>query len=411
MPEGRLLVCVSGGADSMALLHACVRGGRECLVVHCDFHLRGAESERDREFVESQCERLRVPLTVRHFDVPAYQREHGVSLEMACRELRYEAFREIAARQGCVRIVVAHNRDDNDETMLLNLLRGTGVSGLCGMSPDTGTLCRPMLDISRAEIEEFLSRIRASFVTDSSNLTSDFKRNFIRRELLPLIATRWPGVSKSLARTRRNLQECRRLCDEAMEPWLDLDPGFLPADTYERAPSRPLLLMEWLKGRGASPSQIDEMAEGLRPGRSWSLREGRVAMTREGLRLHPLAPETAPLDFEVEKLPLTPEVMERVKANRDERVLYYAGDETLYFRTPRAGERMAPMGLKGTKLVSDLLREGGVDLPSRATYRLCVDSRERVIWMPGIKRSRHLAVRPGRDTHIFCLRLKICDGK
>lgn len=407
LPQGRLLVCVSGGADSMALLHACVSGGRECMAVHCDFHLRGEESERDRRFVEQECARLGVCLKVEHFDVPAYQREFGVSLEMACRDLRYAAFRRIADSEGCVRIVVAHNRDDNDETMLLNLFRGTGVAGLCGMSADNGSVCRPLLETSRGEIEEFMRRTGNGYITDSSNLTSDFKRNFIRRELMPLIAGRWPGIGKSLARTRRNMQECRSVCDDTIAAWIEsIDSDFLSAEVYGAVSSRAMLLTEWLRGHGVSPSQIDEMSEGLRPGCSWRLRDVEVCMCREGLRLYPLDGDEVTPEFEVERLDLTDEVMDLVRANRDEKVLYYSGGETLGFRPPRAGERMAPMGMKGTKLVSDLLREGGVDVALRARCQVCVDALDRVIWIPGVKRSRHLAVRPGVDTHVFRLSLK-----
>lgn len=405
LPEGRLLVCVSGGADSMALLHACVLGGRDCVAVHCDFHLRGAESERDREFVESECARLGVALRVEHFDVEAYRLAHGVSLEMACRELRYAAFGRIAGEEGCVRVVVAHNSDDNDETMLLNLLRGTGVAGLCGMSGDTGVVARPMLGVSRGQVEEFMRETGNGFVTDSSNLTSDFRRNFIRRELLPLIATRWPGVRKSLARTRRNLTECRRVCDSAMEPWAVAAAGdLLPAEVYEGAPSRSLLLAGWLRGRGASATQIDEMACGLRPGRRWRLSGCEAVMSREGVRLRFPGPDGECGGWRSgERLELTREVMELVRTNRGESVLYYRGGGELRFRRPRRGDRIAPMGMTGTKLVSDVLREAGVDVCGRQACLLCVDASDRVIWIPGVRRSRHLAVRFGRDRHVYRL--------
>lgn len=389
----------------MALLHACVEGGAECVAVHCDFHLRGEESERDREFVEERCRCLGVPLRVVHFDVPAYRREHGVSLEMACRELRYAAFERLAAEEGCVRIAVGHNRDDNDETMLLNLLRGTGIAGLCGMSADTGRIVRPMLGISRAEIEEYMNHCGYSYITDSSNLTSDFKRNFIRRELLPLIAVRWPGVSKSLARTRTNLAETRRVCEKAMAPWLAKDPCFLSAEAYVGAPSRALLLMDWLEGRGASSAQIDEMAAGLRPGRRWAVREGEVCMSREGLRFHGKEEMSAMPECKGGVLPLTEETMRMVRTNIGEATLYYSGAEKLTLRPARKADRMAPMGMSGTKLVSDLLREAGVDVSRRRNYPVCVDSSDRIIWIPRVKRSRHLAVRPGRDCEVFWLRL------
>ena len=131
--EGRLLVAVSGGADSTALLHCLCRLKRDCVVAHCNFHLRGAESDRDQSFVEELCRQHGVSLNVIDFDVEEYCRNHKVSVEMACRELRYEWFASLLEKHGCTRIVVAHNSDDNIETMLLNLFRGTGIDGLVGI--------------------------------------------------------------------------------------------------------------------------------------------------------------------------------------------------------------------------------------------------------------------------------------
>ncbi|MCM1319391.1 MAG: tRNA lysidine(34) synthetase TilS [Muribaculaceae bacterium] len=400
LSEGRLLLCVSGGADSMALLHACHRSGYPFVVVHCDFHLRGEESERDREFVVNACERLGVKCVQVHFDVPAYMSAHGVSEEMACRELRYAEFKRLMHELECVRIVTAHNRDDNDETMLLNLFRGTGVTGLCGMKADTGTIARPLLEVSRAEIETYLKEIGEKYITDSSNLSTEYRRNFIRRELLPLIATRWPGIHKTLARTRRNMQSAERALTEAAAQ-LPLEQDFLPAETYNSAADKSLLLLRWLSGRNPSPTQIDEMAESLRPGCHWQLPDGIVAMQRDGLHLH--TDELSPNKYTMTCAPLTNELMAEIRANRDNNVLYYSGGEQLTFRHWRVGERLAPFGFKGTKLVSDLLHEAGIPAPLRAKYQVAVDSQDRIIWIPGVRRSRHLCVRPGHDTCVYIL--------
>lgn len=405
LPEGRLLLCISGGADSTALLRACVAACRDCIVVHCDFHLRGDESERDRLFVEHLCKRFGVEVIVEHFDVETYMKEHGVSIEMACRELRYAAFRRLKAEYGCSRIVVAHNRDDNDETMLLNLFRGTGVRGLCGMSADTGEILRPMLDISRREIEDYLSDIGQSYIIDSSNHSTDFRRNFIRHELLPLIATRWPGINKSLERTRHNLQACNELCEAAAVEALKGHSDFIPRGVYDTAPSRSVLLTEWLHDLVVSPSQIDEMSAGFRVGRRWRLTAHDVVMCREGLRIYEHKKRTEPPVAQVKCLPLTAEVMAEIKASRGEELLYYNGEE-LHFRTPRKGDRMAPLGMRGTKLVSDLLKEGGIPVHERDSFYMAVDSKDRIIWLPGLKRSRFLTVKEGEDKNVWCMSLK-----
>ena len=134
-PNDKVLVCVSGGADSVALLDVLCRGGYECVVAHCNFHLRGEESDRDEQFVQSLCSERGVRLYVKHFDTFLYARERNVSVELAARELRYTWFAELARQEGCAAVAVAHHQNDQAETVLMNLRRGAGVKGLCGIWP------------------------------------------------------------------------------------------------------------------------------------------------------------------------------------------------------------------------------------------------------------------------------------
>lgn len=409
--EGRLLVCVSGGADSMALLHACVRADIECIVVHCDFHLRGDESERDRRFVEWVCRQKGIPCKTVHFDVPTYMEKHGVSLEMACRDLRYATFRQLKDELGCVRIVTAHNSSDNDETMLLNLFRGTGVRGLCGMEADNGEIARPLLRITREEIERFLAALNVRYITDSSNLTSDFRRNFIRRELLPAIEKRWPGVRKALDRTRKNLKECDTLCKSSIATALPADKKLLPYETLKSFPSAGILLHAFLKDYGASPSQIDEIAAGIRPGCRWLLKRASIYMDKQGIHAYPLSNEKEDnsLRISIEKIKLTAALMTQIKENKDKLILYYSTQESLKFRQPRRGDRISPIGMNGSKLVSDLLHEAEIPLPFRSLYPLLEDSSGRVIWIPGIRRSRLYTVQLHTHEYVYKMRVDMSD--
>lgn len=197
----RVLVCVSGGADSVALLDVLQRGGYECVVAHCNFHLRGAESDRDEQFVREVIgERLKAKgekLWVKDFDTVGYAQEKGISIEMAARELRYRWFAEVAAETGCKAIAVAHHQNDQAETVLLNLKRGTGIRGLCGMrakshlgarSQEPGVktipIIRPLLCTTRDYIEHYLKDIRhLPWVDDSTNTDISIKRNAIREQL------------------------------------------------------------------------------------------------------------------------------------------------------------------------------------------------------------------------------------
>ena len=185
----RVLVCVSGGADSVALLDVLRRGGFECIIAHCNFHLRGDESDRDEAYVRGLAAECRVH--VKHFDTTGYAQEKGSSLEMAARELRYQWFAELAQQEGCQAIAVAHHQNDQAETVLLNLKRGTGIRGLCGMraknaNPYGGEvpIIRPLLCTTRDYIEHYLRNIRQlAWVEDSTNSDIQIKRNAVREQL------------------------------------------------------------------------------------------------------------------------------------------------------------------------------------------------------------------------------------
>ena len=187
-----VLVAISGGADSVGLLDVLLQAGYACIAAHCNFHLRGEESNRDEQFVRDLCARLNVPLHVASFDTNTYAREHGLSIEMAAREQRYTWFGTLAQEQGCQAIAVAHHQNDQAETVLLNLLRGTGLRGLAGMRPksanaysDNGIpIVRPLLCTTRDYIELSLRTKRhLSWVTDSTNMDTSIPRNALRTQL------------------------------------------------------------------------------------------------------------------------------------------------------------------------------------------------------------------------------------
>ena len=188
----RVLVCVSGGADSVALLDVMVRGGYECIVAHCNFQLRGEESERDERFVRSLAEQKGVEVCVTRFDTEDYAKAHQLSIEMAARRLRYRWFDEVARAHDCKAVAVAHHQNDQAETVLMNLRRGAGLRGMVGMralstNPETESeipVIRPLLCTTREYIRHYLRDIRKmAWVEDSSNTDTSIRRNAIRQEL------------------------------------------------------------------------------------------------------------------------------------------------------------------------------------------------------------------------------------
>ena len=188
----RVLVCVSGGADSVALLDVLKRGGYECVVAHCNFQLRGEESERDEQFVRRLAEQMGVELCVTRFDTQEYAKVHQQSIEMAARELRYRWFDEVARAHGCAAVAVAHHQNDQAETVLMNLRRGAGLRGMGGMRARSENpmaeseipVVRPLLCTTRDYIRHYLRDIRKmAWVEDSSNTDTSIRRNAIRQEL------------------------------------------------------------------------------------------------------------------------------------------------------------------------------------------------------------------------------------
>lgn len=284
-----VLAAVSGGADSIALLSAlsCIQN-LSLTAAHCNFHLRGNESDRDQRHVEETCRHLGVQLLTKDFNVSNYIRNHpGTSLEMACRDLRYDWFRSIMGNAGIQRVATGHNADDNIETMLLNMLRGSGTSGLRGMAADNGFVLRPLLEISRKEILEYLETKGLGFVTDSSNLASDYRRNFLRNEILPLLRSRWPGADAALSRTLHNIREESKVVNRFIETTTNQDADSISTTTIVGFPSPELLVRRFIESFRPFTTTASEIVGAIHAGKSdvrrWNLPGGMIELRGEKL--------------------------------------------------------------------------------------------------------------------------------
>ncbi|MBN1108020.1 MAG: tRNA lysidine(34) synthetase TilS [Bacteroidales bacterium] len=206
----RILAAVSGGIDSMVLADLLTRAGFDFGIAHCNFSLRASESDADEALVRSYAAKDKKAFFSIRFDTPGYAREKGISVEMAARELRYEWFEKIRSENGFDLIAVAHNLNDNIETMLLNLIRGTGIAGLTGIRPEAGRIIRPLLFATRKSIEEYALKHRVSFREDQTNSDTLITRNKIRHEVIPLLMQINPSVEFTLNETTERLLEVKR---------------------------------------------------------------------------------------------------------------------------------------------------------------------------------------------------------
>lgn len=216
----KYIVALSGGADSVCLLLWLHNQGEVAAAAHCNFHLRGEESNRDEHFVRLLCERLNIKLFVTHFNTTQEAESTGESIEMAARRLRYTWFKTLLAQTGCQAIAVGHHQEDNAETILLNLVRGTGLQGLTGMqqlSHKQGfAIYRPLLSWTKADILQYLDAHQQNYVTDSTNADVQYRRNSIRHEVLPLLQRLNPKVVQAINQMAHHLTETQSVYAEAI---------------------------------------------------------------------------------------------------------------------------------------------------------------------------------------------------
>lgn len=216
---GRVLCAVSGGADSMCLLHMLWSARRELgieiVAAHYEHGLRGEESLRDAEFVEGFCRDNNILCVVSHGNVAEYAEKNGLGTEEAARRLRYEFLEKTASELGCDRIATAHNADDNAETVIFNLCRGTGLAGLCGIPPVRGRIVRPLLDMTRADIERYLDSNGIPHVEDSTNALDDYSRNIIRHRVTPTLRELNPRFAEAALRTSELMRQDADFIDGA----------------------------------------------------------------------------------------------------------------------------------------------------------------------------------------------------
>lgn len=410
-----IIVALSGGADSVALLAALSESGYKCIAAHCDFHLRGEESERDRRHAQSVADMLDADYEEVHFDVEEYRRRHGVSVEMACRELRYNWFRGLSGRHGGIPVAVAHHHDDNVETMFLNLLRGTGISGLTGMKPRNGIIIRPMLEATRVQIEDYLSSKGIDYVVDSTNLQNDVKRNRIRNLVLPLIHSQFPDSDRGFTSTMDNLSRTdslyRELISERRSRYVSdsgsrIDIARLTSEIQEA----PTMLYELIRDRGFNYTQsaniISAHLSGTSSGRrfytsGWTalLDRGSLVIRHNDSHGNDAESFTINLDDTSLQAPgITVSHIENdaLQFDRSGMTLFLDpsamdGKPQFEIRHWREGDRMAPFGMKGTRLVSDIFSDAKLSVSDkRKTWILTRNGM--ILWVIGLRTSRHFCV-------------------
>jgi len=402
-PGSKVLAAVSGGIDSMAMLRLLHDAGINMVAAHCNFGLRGDESNLDEAFVRTEVGKLGIPCRVEHFDTTAYAAQNGLSIQMAARELRYRWFHELSVRENFDAIVIAHNRDDRIETLLINLARGTGIHGLTGIRPKNGKIIRPLLFASRREIEDYATTHDVGFREDSSNITDKYARNYIRHHVIPGLEPYFPGIQQTLDRDIDHFSTVELFYNEAIERYKNQvvttkdDLMYIDLQGLFQTPSPTLLLYEILKPYGFSNSIAAEILEEHKypSGRQFFSDTYRLVCDRQSFILQKISqkiePEylidghtlyiDVPIRLEIEKFDKYPGYIPDTKpeiACLDGSKLQYP----LLLRKWKHGDTFRPLGMKNMKKLSDFFIDAKLSLIEKERCWMLVSGGQ-IAWIVG----------------------------
>lgn len=401
-----LFCALSGGADSVALLCVLLELQVPVRALHCNFQLRGDESFRDEEFVVRLCREKGVEMEVRRFDTRGEAKAAGESIEMAARRLRYAWFAETDRP-----VAVAHHADDNVETLLLNLLRGSGLRGLAAMRIDNGRgILRPLLGVTRAEVLAYLAELQQPFVEDSSNTDTAYRRNAIRHRILPQLRRIYPSCDRTLAQTLVRLQAAEEIYQIGLDclsrEWAPVIEGdkicFSLAPLAGRHPIGGTWLYEQLSPFGFDAVTVDAVFT-ARTGALFYTPTHCATRTATGLEIVPIGETTLPA-LHIDESVRTPDFHPSRRADVAT-VDASAIVGRLFLRRVVEGDRFAPYGMKhGTKLVSDYLTDRRRSRIDKFRALVVCDDRG-ILWLVGETIDRRVAVTPA-TTHIMTLQLK-----
>jgi tRNA(Ile)-lysidine synthase len=399
----RILAAVSGGADSMLMLHLLANSGFPVAVAHCNFGLRGYESDSDEQFVSDYCDKHNLAFYVKHFKTQDYALEKGISIEMAARDLRYAWFHELLIKHGLDLLATAHHQDDMIETFLINLSRGSGIKGLSGIQPKSGRIIRPMLFTNRAEILDYCSRLKIEYRTDSSNLETVYKRNLIRQEILPLLEEVNPAFRKNALKTIGALHETEQLFQQRISEirafvYSEDDQGVM-IHIEKLLAFSPLrtILFELIREFGFQIERVEDIIDSLskESGRKFFSDEYRLIKDREYLLISPFITKSSqvfyldedcikinyPVHLSLEKLNRTADF----RFSTHHHVVDLDLDKLVFpliLRHWQEGEYFQPLGMTGMKKLSDFFIDEKYSIPDKENAWILA-SGSQAVWIVG----------------------------
>ncbi len=413
-PDDRILLAVSGGIDSVVMAYLFKEAGYDCMLAHCNFKLRGDDSEEDESFVRMLAGYLEIPIMVKQFDVEAEMKEHSISLQMAARDLRYAWFEELLIEQSMDYVATAHNQNDAVETFFLNLSRGSGIRGLKGISPSRGRIIRPLLFASRSQIESYQKSKRIEYREDSSNRETKYQRNKIRHDVLPVMEQINPGFLEAMEGNMARLGEVFEIyaqsIQETRKELFTEKNGKITIAIEKLRTLSPLRtwLYELFSPFGFTKMQcegIEKIME-ARPGRQSISTTHRLFMDRDRMILVPTASNSFERFYldDPEKhsslpFPMDMEVLDRAELGsipRDPNTACLDLDSIqfpLIIRRWMHGDYFYPLGMEQNKKLSDFFIDEKVPVPEKEGIWIMA-SGKKIVWIMGYRIDNRFRITP-----------------
>ncbi len=403
--SSRLLLTVSGGMDSMVMLDVILKAGYSCEVAHCNFNLRGSESDGDALLVKEECDRRSVVCHEKSFDTKGYAAQNGISIEMAARDLRYEWFYSLLEELTLDVIVTAHHGDDAIETFFLNLVRGTGIKGLSGMKAVNGKVVRPFLNFARADIEKYCKENSLAYRHDSSNDEVKYLRNKVRHEILPLFKEMNPSFFTTMEGNLKRLAEVESLLEDEVKQvrssFVVEEQGrvLIPISKIAEHPQKSSVLFELLRPYGFNSNVIGDIIKTISgiPGKQFYSPTHRLIRDRYNFILfedrdvsddeHYINSEVEAIDKPISLKIKTFSKPDDYSFSTDSAIAHFDAEKIdfpLVLRRWRKGDFFRPLGMNGFKKLSDFFIDQKLSIADKESVWL-LQSGEDIVWVVGMR--------------------------
>lgn len=410
--KDKLLLALSGGLDSVVLAHVLKTLGYRFDFAHCNFKLRGKDSQEDQKFCKALAKRLKVKCFTTSFDTQTYAKEHQLTIQVAARNLRYDWFDELVRKEKYDRLLTAHHANDTMETMLINLLRGTGINGLKGIPEKTGYIVRPLLSFKREELEDYAKENKIVYQTDKSNFEDKYERNFIRLKVIPLLKKLNPSLEDTFIKNARHLSQEAAIVKQFLASrsigLIQNQEGELRINKIRlrQEKFRESVLNHLIGDLGFNETQQQNILQSILsdsiPGKMFFSSDYELTIDREDLIVRKVMNENSgEVEFNslksLQKHPAF-KMSQLKKFTAPQKGELVISEKAFIFpihlRAVKQGDKFKPFGMKGFKLLSDFMKDKKLNAFEKRNCKVLVNGNGEIMWVAGWQSDERYRVKP-----------------